>query len=223
MQLRFIRLIRLMRLILRHALLGAPSFANRWFAEAPSAYTQAQFAPILEHWDLSQSRSRPSRGSHVYMLCSASDCVCMSMSVCLYMCVSLRVYVCLQVCAHLHLRKTAQRTNHRPITTCSKQAWRRYTCQLTLKPIRSHPDFVSVVIRLLWRALFPQVLLAVIRMQMRLRRFMKRIRSIRLIILVRLIRGIRKYQKIYETHKKHKVSSSDHVLQGWPVASKDIS
>ena len=68
--------------------------------------TQAQCAPILELWDLSQSRSRPSRGSHVYMLCSASDCVCMSMSVCLYMCVSLRVYVHLS--AHL---------NANPLTT----------------------------------------------------------------------------------------------------------
>ena len=80
-----------------------------------------------------------------------------------------------------------------------------------------------VVPRLLFSAWTPCLLLAVIRMQMRFRRFMKRIRSIRLIILVRLIRGIRKYQKIYETHKKHKVSSSDHLLKPWPFSSTSIS
>ena len=78
--------------------------------------TQAQFAPILELWDLSQSRSRPSRGSHVYMLCSASDCVCMSMSVCLYMCVSLRVYVPIPSASLTNIHLSAH-LNANPLTT----------------------------------------------------------------------------------------------------------
>ena len=71
-------------------------------------------------WDLSQSRSRtfhcPSRGSHMYMLCSASDCVCMSMSVCLYMCVSLRVYVPIPSASLKNIHLSAH-LNANPLTT----------------------------------------------------------------------------------------------------------
>jgi hypothetical protein len=160
--------------------------------------TQAQFAPILELWDLSQSRSRPSRGSHVYMLCSASDCVCMSMSVCLYMCVSLRVYVPIPSASLTNIHLSAH-LNANPLTTSVCEC--RNTLALECVHATCSPGGNQ---------------------------------------------NANETQKIHETHKKHntdntgkthkghkkkwvlstkkhKVSSSDHLLQPWPSASKAIS
>ena len=88
MQLRFIRLIRLIRFIIRYALLGGPSFAYEHLKRSPK--TLDSFRRHLTSKGLIYSW--PVRTYH------PNYCVCMSMSVCLYVCISMCVCMFAGVC-----------------------------------------------------------------------------------------------------------------------------
>jgi hypothetical protein len=88
MQLRFIRLIRLIRFIIRYALLGGPSFAYAHLETPPK--TLDSFRRHLTSKGLIYSW--PVRTYH------PNYCVCTSMSVCLYVCISMCVCMFAGVC-----------------------------------------------------------------------------------------------------------------------------
>jgi hypothetical protein len=109
MQLRFIRLIRLIRFIIRYALLGGPSFAYEHLKRSPKTLTARMFAclcvcVLLSHPPCSLDSFRrhlTSKGliySWPVRTYHPNYCVCMSMSVCLYVCISMCVCMFAGVC-----------------------------------------------------------------------------------------------------------------------------